>query len=138
MDKIKLNQINQIKSSWGRERDKLDNILLVLAAGTLSLSATFITQSPRVFVGKKFLFTSWASLIVGLFSILFGYTLAILHFKYFINGIKRDKFKAFDDAEDNWRFKLVEILNWISFVAIVAGIIIFAYFGYLNISNQEA
>lgn len=131
----KLDQVNRIRESRSRERDKLDNILLTITAGTLSLSATFVSQTTRVIVGKEYLFISWAFLTTGLISILFGYIFAELHFKYFENGVKRDLFKTLDDGENNWRNKSVEVLNWLSFITIVIGIVIFVYFSYLNISN---
>ena len=133
-NQTKLDQINKIKSSRSRERDKLDNILLTIAAGTLSLSVTFLNQSPHTFIETKILFASWIFLIIGLASILFGYIFAELHFKNFEKDIKEDKLKTFDDGENNCWFKYAEITNWMSFIAIIIGIVLFAYFGYLNIS----
>lgn len=135
IDEARLDQINRIRESRSRERNKLDNILLIIAAGTLSLSATFVSQSARIFVEKQYLFASWVFLIIGLLSILFGYIFADLHFKYFEDGIKKDLFKSFDDAENNLWNKLVNVFNWASFIAIVIGVNIFVYFAYLNISD---
>jgi len=132
-EKVKLDQINQIKKSRSRERNKLDNILLTLSAGTLSLSATFVGKFARNLIDKEFLFASWSFLILGLFGILLAYIFAELHFKYYESGVKNDLFKSVDEAESNWRNKLVDIFNLFSFVAIVIGISIFVYFAYLNI-----
>lgn len=135
MDKIKIDQVNRIRESRSRERDKLDNILLTITAGTLSLSATFVSESTHILIEKDYLFVSWTFLIIGLFSILLAYIFAELHFKYFENGVKQDLFRSFDEAENNWRNKLVDVFNWVSFITIVIGISIFVYFAYLNISN---
>ena len=132
-NQAELNQINQIKSSRSRERDKLDNILLTIAAGSLSVSVTFLNNSTRTFIGTKILFASWIFLIIGLVSILFGYIFAERHFKNFEKGIEEGKLRTFDEGENNCWFKCVEITNWMSFIAIVVGIVIFVYFGYLNI-----
>lgn len=136
MDEVELKQkqINRIREARSRERDKLDNILLVLAAGTLSLSATFINQSSRIFIEKEYLFASWAFLILGLFSVLFGYIFAEFHFKYFEGGIKKDLFRTIDDAENNCWNQLVEILNWASFITVIVGITLFVVFAYFNFS----
>src|SRR3989338_1395197 len=128
MDKAILKQINQIRKSRSRERDKLDKILLSIAAGTLSLSATFIGQSERLFMGKEYLFASWVFLIGGLFSILFGYIFAELHFKYFEHGIKNSLFSSIEEGENNWRNKVVDGLNWTGFFTILIGISFFVYF----------
>ena len=72
-------------------------------------------------------------MIVGLLSILFGYIFAEMHFKNFEKGIKEGKFKNFDEGEENCWFKLAEVSNWTSFATIIIGIILFAYFAYLNI-----
>ena len=131
--KIKLDQINEIRKSHSRERDKFDKVLLTLSAGTLSLSATFIGQFAYKLISKEYLFIAWTFLIVGLFSILLAYSFALLHFKYYENGVKNEWFKSIDEAENNWRNRLVNIFNLASFITIVSGISIFVYFAYLNI-----
>lgn len=135
--KTKYDQINQIRKSQSRERDKFDKILLTMSAGTLSLSATFISQSSAAFFGENYLFVSWILLLVGLFSILFAYIFAELYFKYFEAGVRDDRFESFEDAENNWRNKLVNLFNWVSFITIVMGISVFVYFVYLNIKTRD-
>ena len=84
MDTAQIDQINSIRKSRGRERDKLDKILLTLTVGALSLSATFVGQFSNNFIEKKYLFLSWVFLILGLLSILFGYFLQ----NFILNDLK--------------------------------------------------
>ena len=126
-------QINDLRTSAGRERDKLDKIIFAVTAGTLSLSITFIASSSHVFAGLYLLFASWIVLVLGLVAILLAYTFAILHFKWCEKGILQNKFLNPYEMEKNIWFILCEILNWTSLFATVVGIGLFACFGYLNI-----
>lgn len=128
-----IDQINRIRASSGNEREKLDKIIFAVTAGTLSLSITFITSSSHYFTGTHFLFASWIVLILGLIAILFAYTFAILNFKWCEKGILNNRFSNPYEMEKNIWFTLAEVSNWVSLLATVVGIGLFAYFGYLNI-----
>ena len=125
--------IKSIREAYSRERDKLDNVLLILSGGTLSVSATFLSDSNRIFTGKGFLVASWVLLLIGLSSLLLAYCFAILHFKHAEKGVQNGRFQTSYEAEANWRNFLVNVCNWISFWATVIGIAMLVYFSYLNL-----
>jgi hypothetical protein len=130
-EEAKMKYLNSINSSRSRERDKLDKILLILSAGTLSLSATFINQSSHIFIKKEYLFISWFFLIIGLTSHLFSYIFADIYFKKLEEGVEKDDINLVDKTEC-WN-KVVTVLNWISFTTIVLGIIFLTLFSFFNI-----
>ncbi|MBP9817001.1 MAG: hypothetical protein KBD05_03170 [Candidatus Pacebacteria bacterium] len=130
-------QINSVISAASRERDKFDNIIFLLTAGTLSLSAAFVSSSTQYFLRTEFLFLSWAALVLGLISILLAYTFVILHFRWCAKGIKTDSFATPEDMEKNGWYYSAETTNWLSVFFLVVGIIFLTLFGYFNINIED-
>lgn len=125
-------EIRSIQRSQSRERNKLDRVIFILTTGTLSLSATFVSNSTKVFVGKCVLFVSWLLLITGLLFILLAYIFAELYFKYRIKKVEEGSWRS-KEVQNDWRNRWVSLFNLASLVATSVGIIIFAYFAFINL-----
>ena len=129
-------EINSLRKAHSRERDKFDNVLFLIAAGALSLSATFITQKSVEFIKFGWLLLSWVSLVLGLLSLLSAYFAAIKYFKEAENGIRSGKYKSVNDAErSSWWFMLTDWLNSFVLFFVIFGVIFLTIFGYLNIAS---
>lgn len=128
-------EINSLRRAHSRERDKLDNVLFLIAAGTLSLSATFITQESVKFIKLGWLLLSWILLVLSLLSLLIAYISAIIYFRRAECDIKYGKYSSALEAECSCWFKLTDLFNSLVLFFVIFGVIFLAIFGYFNITN---
>lgn len=128
-----------------REGAKRDQLLVSITAGTLALSVTFmvnfLAKEHRELVALPVLISSWGLLVLSLVTTLLSYVFIDFHFI----AKKKELHQAYktasleDDIEAYQRVTLwMNIATWFDYLAIfsgILGIILFAYFGSLNIQH---
>lgn len=116
------------KEEWLR----LEKILLTVVSGTLVLSVTFFTNRLDV-IYRNILGWSWMFLSISLIVLLIGYLFSEGISLYKLKQLEHNiEYKVFAAKETKLNFAL-GLLNWVSAISAIAGVVLLSIFGYLNL-----
>lgn len=127
--------VNHFRTSRVREFEKRERNFFFVTTGALVLSITFLADNATTFqfINLRSLLFSWLFLIVALLLFLVAYFTVNSHFKK-LEDRARDSNGTVISEDTGWG-KTTNILTFLSNIATVLGIILFAFFGYQNVSD---
>jgi hypothetical protein len=111
---------------------QFDQLVVALAGGAIGLSMTF-AKDLKAPVAKWVLGLSWVVLAVSILSVLMSHSFSQMSLRK-----QREINSSENKAKINRYSDLTNLLNWISLVAVVSGILVMSWFVVSNIKDQEA
>ena len=143
--KEELNIIREHRNFIDKERinlaNSLDKYLLTFSTGILSLSVSFISNGSKYIPSclKTLLAFGWTSLVITIISTLASIFISLKAFEYEIttddqdiNKIKEGKITII--RPNKWD-NILDLLQWITILSFIAGIIILSIFYFNNLSQ---
>jgi|SRR5829696_8385935 len=116
----------------GEASQSFDKALITLSAGAFGLSLAFIVQVAPEPRALWYLYVAWGGFILSLLSILFSFLASQQGFRRARDIL--DKYLEAGGAEETNRWNVVtSLLNILSIVAFVLGVVSLAYFAIRNV-----
>lgn len=142
---IYLTLLDRNRESRIRESSRRDHLIATVSGGTLVLSVTFLINTvfrqPLPYI--EYLFVAWGFLILSLISSIMSYVFGDFYFvtrrAVLRQAYKRNDIKDIEEYKQNnpWRW-VTHGATYLAVFSTVAGLIIFAYFGYMTIRGLKS
>jgi hypothetical protein len=123
----------ELIESKNASQDELDKALLTLSAGAFGITFAFIndfiTGTP---VWISLLFASWISWGLTIGFCLVAFYLSVISFDRSLNKLSKDPESIYEESINNWIDTTIRVLNIVSLVGFLFGLLIIGIFVYLN------
>ncbi len=135
---VYLSETESLVDAEKASAQQFDKAILTLAAGALAISLTFINQiapNPKSWT-LYILFSAWLTFCFSILSTLISLLTSQLACSRQREILENEFFetKQQQDAQNN-PAKSTQILNWISIVSFIIGVLLLAIFSISNLSN---